>query len=113
MYVTSQLSLEGGERTSRQVLSSVETTYYRMLTAGLAHQLAEELSQRRTASFGMDGHPALAAVETDDLDGLWWGEDRDYQFAVARLGRQVLFVEYQGDADLRTADEYLAGLLEQ
>lgn len=113
MYITSQLSLEGGKKTSHQVLSSVETTYYRMLAEGLARQLAEELSQRRTASFGMDGHPALTAVETDDLDGLWWGEDRDYQFAVARLGRQVLFVRYEGDADLRTADEYLAGLLEQ
>ena len=113
MYVTSQLSLEGGEKTSRQVLSSVETTYCRMLTEGLARQLAEELTQRRTASFGVEGHPALTAVETDALDGLWWGEDRDCQFAVARLGRQVLFVEYQGDTDLRTAGAYFAGLLEQ
>ena len=111
MYWTRQLSLEGGDKASRQVLSSVETTYYRMLTAGLAQQLAEELTQRRIASLGVDGHPALTAVETDDLDGLGWGEDRYYQFAVARLGRQVLFVQYEGDTDLRQEGAYFASLL--
>lgn len=113
MYRITQLSLEKGEKTSRQVLSSVETSYYRLLTEGLARQLAKELTQRRIASFGVDGHPALTAVETDDLDGLWWGEDRYYQFAVALLGRQVLFVQYEGETDLRTAGDYLAGLLER
>lgn len=113
MYEVRQLSLEEGEKTSRQVLSSVETTYYRMLTEGLARQVEKELTQRRIASLGVDGHPALTAVETDDLDGLWWGEDRYFQFAVARLGRQVLLVEYEGQTDLRTAGDYLAGLLQQ
>ena len=113
MYRITQLSLEKGEKTSRQVLSSVETSYYRLLTAGLARQLAEELTQRRIASFGVDGHPALTAVETDDLDGLWWGEDRYYQFAVALLGRQVLFVQYEGETDLRAAGDYFAALLER
>lgn len=118
MYWTTQLSLGSAKEeiqpgNSYPVESSVETTYYRLLTAGLARQLAEELTQRRIASFGVDGHPALAAVETDDLDGLWWGEDRYYQFAVALLGRQVLFVQYEGETDLRTAGDYLAGLLER
>ena len=118
MYWTTQLSLGSAKEeiqpgNSYPVESSVETTYYRLLTAGLARQLAEELTQRRIASFGVDGHPALAAVETDDLDGLWWGEDRYYQFAVALLGRQVLLVEYEGETDLRTAGDYLAGLLQQ
>lgn len=58
----------------------------------------------------MDGHPALTAVEADVLDGFWWGEDQYYQFAVARLGRQVLFVQYEGDTDLRTEEAYLASL---
>lgn len=113
MYETRQRSLGVGKGDSYPVESWVETTYYRLLTAGLARQLAEELTQRRIASFGVDGHPALAAVETDDLDGLWWGEDRYYQFAVALLGRQVLFVQYEGETDLRTAGDYLAGLLQQ
>lgn len=118
MYWTTQLSLGSAKEeiqpgNSYPVESSVETTYYRLLTAGLARQLAEELTQRRIASFGVDGHPALTAVETDDLDGLWWGEDRYYQFAVALLGRQVLLVEYEGQTDLRAAGDYLAGLLER
>lgn len=117
MYWTRQLSLgpvkeELQPGDSYPVESWVETTYYRLLTAGLASQLAEELTQRRIASFGVDGHPALTAVETDDLDGLWWGEDQYYQFAVAQLGRQVLFVQYEGATDLRAAGDYFAALLE-
>ena len=111
MYMTTQLSLEPGDEISQPVESWVETTYYRMLTEGLARGLEEELIQRRIASFGVDGHPALTAVETDTLDGFWWGEDRHYQFAVARRGRQVLFVQYEGDTDLRTEEAYLASLL--
>lgn len=113
MYETRQRSLGVGKGDSYPVKSWVETTYYRLLTEGLSRQLAKELTQRRIASFGVDGHPALTAVETDDLDGLWWGEDQYYQYAVARLGRQVLLVEYEGETDLRTAGDYLAGLLQQ
>lgn len=113
MYETRQRSLGVGKGDSYPVESWVETTYYRLLTEGLSRQLAKELTQRRIASFGVDGHPALTAVETDDLDGLWWGEDQYYQYAVARLGRQVLLVEYEGETDLRTAGDYLAGLLQQ
>lgn len=113
MYWTRQLSTEGDLQPGNaySVRSSVETTYYRMLTKGLARRLTEELIQRRIASLGVDGHPALTAVEADDLDGLWWGEDRYYQFAVARLGRQVLFVQYEGDTDLRQESLYLSSLL--
>ena len=113
MYFTRQLSLEDEDQISREVLSSAETTYYRLLTEGLARRLVKELTQRRIASLGVNGHPALTAVETDVLDSLWWGEDRYYQFVVARLGRQVLLVEYKGETDLRTAGDYLAGLLQQ
>ena len=111
MYWTRQLSLGPEEEAIQPIIASVETTYYRMLTEGLARQLTKELIQGRIASLGVYGYPALTAVETDDLDGLWWGEDRYYQFAVARLGRQVLFVQYEGDTDLRTEESYLASLL--
>ncbi|MDY5510197.1 MAG: DUF2812 domain-containing protein [Dysosmobacter sp.] len=116
MYRTAQLSLDSEEEElqpgdSLPVRASAETTYYRMLTEGLARQLTEELTRRRIASFGVDGHPVLTEVETDALDGLWWGEDRYYQFAVARLGRQVLFVQYEGDSDLRQEGAYFASLL--
>lgn len=111
MYFTRQLSVEGGDQVSRQVLSSVETSYYRLLTEGLARRAEQELIQRRIASLGVDGHPALTAVEAGALDGLWWGENRYYQFAVARLGRQVLFVQYEGNRDLRQEGAYFAALL--
>lgn len=116
MYVTRQLSM-GPEEEDPQpgdplpVRSSVETTYYRMLTEGLARRLEKELIQRRIASLGVDGHPVLTAAEADALDGFWWGEDRYYQFTVARLGRQVLFVQYEGDTDLRAREDYFASLL--
>lgn len=114
MYRITQLSLEEGEKTSRQVLSSVETTYYRMLTEGLARQLAKELIQARPGYMGTSAHEALAPVEGAVLDGFWWlQKDDGTQFAVARLGRQVLLVEYEGQTDLRTAGDYLAGLLQQ
>lgn len=111
IYWTRQLSLGPEEEAIQPIIASVETTYYRMLTEGLARQLTKELIQGRIASLGVYGYPALTAVETDDLDGLWWGEDRYYQFAVARLGWQVLLVQYEGDTDLRTEEAYLASLL--
>lgn len=114
MYRITQLSLEKGEKTSRQVLSSVETSYYRLLTEGLARQLAKELIQARSGYMGTSAHDDLAPVETAELDGLWWlQKDDGTQYAVARLGRQVLLVEYEGQTDLRTAGDYLAGLLER
>lgn len=94
LYETRQLSLGEGEGPLRPgdsypVLSSAETTHYRLLTESLARRLTRELSRGRTSSLGVYGHPALAAAETDGLDELWWGEDRYYQFVLARLGRQV------------------------
>lgn len=117
MYFTRQLSLGSVEKelqpgSSYPVLSSVETTYYRLLTEGLVRRAEQELTQRRIASLGVDGHPALTAVESDTLDGFWWDEDQYYQFVVARLGRQVLFVQYEGGTDLRQAGAYFASLLE-
>ena len=56
---------------------------------------------------------ALTAAETDSLDELWWGEDRYYQFVLARLGRQVLFLRYEGETDLWQAEAYFASLLKK
>ncbi len=113
MYRITQLSLEKGEKTSRQVLSSVETSYYRLLTEGLARQLAKELIQDRPGSMGTSAHEALVPVEGAALDGFWWlQKDDGTQYAVARLGRQVLLVEYEGQTDLRAAGDYFAALLE-
>lgn len=119
MYRITQLSLGPVEEElqpgdSYPVESSVETTYYRMLTEGLARQLAKELIQARPGSMGTSAHEALAPVEGAALDGFWWlQKDDGAQFAVARLGQQVLLVEYEGQTDLRTAGDYLAGLLQQ
>lgn len=117
MYETRQLSLGEGEGPLRPgdsypVLSSAETTHYRLLTEGLARRLVKELSRGRTSSLGVYGHPALTAAETDGLDELWWGEDRYYQFVLARLGRQVLFLRYEGETDLRQAGAYFTALLD-
>lgn len=117
MYEITQLSpgpaeeaLQPGD--SYPVESWVETTYYRLLTEGLARQLEKELIQDRPGSMGTSAHEALAPVEGAALDGFWWiQKDDGTQFAVARLGRQVLLVEYEGQTDLRTAGDYLAGLL--
>ena len=111
MYETRQLAMEmedGGA-----VTASAEATYYRMLTEGLAESITEELARRQIASFRVDGHPALTAVDgaLEGLDGLWWGEDTYYQFVVARLGREVLFLMYEGETDLRTRTGYFAALL--
>ena len=120
MYLTRQLSLGPVERELRpgdslQVISSAETTYYRMLTEGLAAALEAELARERPSSFGssgfVQGHPALAPVEAKELDGFWWGESTYYQFALARLGREVLLLQYEGDTDLRQKEAYLAELL--
>lgn len=119
MYRITQLSLGPVEEElqpgdSYPVESSVETTYYRMLTEGLARQLAKELIQARPGSMGTSAHEALVPVEGAALDGFWWlQKDDGTQFAVARLGQQVLLVEYEGQTDLRTAGDYLAGLLQQ
>jgi len=114
MYETRQRSLGVGKGDSYPVESWVETTYYRLLTEGLARQLAKELIQARSGYMGTSAHDDLAPVETAELDGLWWlQKDDGTQYAVARLGREVLFVQYEGETDLRTAGDYLAGLLQQ
>ena len=118
MYETRQLSLGEAEGPlqpgdSYPVISSAETTHYRLLTEGLARRLVKELSRGRIASLGVYGHPALTAAETDSLDELWWGEDRYYQFVLARLGRQVLFLRYEGETDLWQAEAYFASLLKK
>lgn len=92
------------------------TACYRLLTAGLARRLAEELtvSDPAVVSLPREASPdgTSTPVETEELDGFWWWlSDEDTQCAVARLGRQVLFVRYRGAADLRGEAAYLASLL--
>ena len=117
MYETRQLALGPEEDLqpggSLPVTAAAETAYYRMLTESLASAIAEELAQRQIASFRVDGHPALAAISPAPagLDGFWWGEDAYYQYAVARLDRQVLFLSYQGETDLRERGAYFTSLL--
>ena len=118
MYETRQLALGPEEEDlqpggSLPVTAAAETAYYRMLTESLAAAIAEELAQRQIASFRVDGHPTLAAVSPAPagLDGFWWGEDTYYQYAVARQGRQVLFLTYEGETDLREKGAYFAALL--
>ena len=66
----------------------------------------------RPGSLGVSPHDALEPVETDALDGFWWTwSDHDGQYAVARLGRRVLAVRYEGPTDLRAAAGYFAELL--
>ena len=115
MYETSQLSLEPGDGVTRQVLASAETTYYRMLTKGLARKLAEEMTRMRPASMGVSYHDTLEPVETQaELDGFWWSQkEMGTQHALALLDRQVLLVEYEGETDLRTAGEYFYNLLDE
>ena len=119
IYWTTQLSL-GSDKEKIQagdsypVESWVETTYYCLLTEGLSRQLEKELVQARSGYMGTSAHDDLAPVEGAALDGFWWlQKDDGTQYAVARLGRQVLLVEYEGQTDLRTAGDYLAGLLER
>lgn len=93
------------------------TACYRLLTAGLARRLAEELtvSDPAVVSLPREASPdgTSTPVETEELDGFWWWlSDEDTQCAVALLGRQVLFVRYRGAADLRGEAAYLASLLD-
>lgn len=91
---------------------AAHSDYYRLLTTGLARQLEGELAQARPGSLGVSPHDALEPVAADALDGFWWTRsDHDGQYAVARLGRQVLAVRYEGPTDLRTAAGYFAALL--
>lgn len=91
---------------------AVRTEYYHMLTAGLARRLAGELTQARPGSFGVAPHPAMEPVAAPELDGLWWCRtDSGSQYAAALLGRNVVFLWYNGPTDLRTQGGYFAELL--
>ena len=120
MYETWQLALEpDGEALqpgdSLPVTGSAITTYYRLLTEGLARQAEQELAQRRIASLRVSGHPALTELSPapEGLDSFWWAEDTYYQYILARAGREVVFLEYEGETDLREKGAYFASLLAQ
>ena len=95
---------------------SAETDYYRLRTAGLARQLAEELTEERIGSWLTQPQPLLEELDAADLDGFWWAaESGDVspasQYAVLLRGQEVLAVRYHGPRDLRGAVPYLASLL--
>lgn len=112
MYETRQLALGPWRGSSRDVEAGMVTTYYRMLTQGLARQLAKELVQARPGSLGVSPHGAMEPVPSEALDGFWWvREDCETQYAVARLGREVLLLQYEGPMDLRDHAEAYAAVL--
>jgi len=93
-------------------LSAAETTYYRLLTESLAEMIAKELVKSRPGSLGVSPHRELAPVEAPELDGFWWvRSDVGVQYAVARLGKEILEIQYEGPADLRQHAAYFAQLL--
>ena len=109
-----QIALDPGELAPTAVSAdTAETGYYRLWTAGMAAELEGELAA------GHEGRwyaAELETVATPDLDSFRWhrygyGEETDRQYAVARLGNAVLWVDYHGPADLRQETEYLASLL--
>lgn len=92
--------------------AAVHSNYYCLLTEGLARQLERELAQSRPGSLGVSPHGALEPIASDALDGFWWTRsDYDGQYVVARLGRKVLAVQYEGPTDLHAAEGYFAELL--
>ena len=90
------------------VTDSAHTEYYRLLTVPLAEELERELVEYMTTrSHYID----LTACPVSTLDGFYWGRGDGRQYAVVRLGRAVLTVEYDGPADLRDHPEALAEAL--
>lgn len=85
------------------------TDYYRMLTPGLAKRLEEDVEYWYEQ---FDGPQPGIRIETDALDSFWWSRGTEgRQFAVIRLGRCVLAVQYAGGADLRSCGAELADTL--
>lgn len=55
-------------------------------------------------------------VDSEGLDGLWWGErtgrdGRVNQVVIAVLDRDVLRLQYQGPTDLRTRSDYFTQVM--
>lgn len=88
---------------------SLQTEYYHLSTAALAPALERDLLEWRTRY----GDCAMERVEDSRLDSFWWRDTGGYQEVVAVLGRNVLFLHYEGPADLRAAGAYLAEALEK
>lgn len=100
MYRTSQSTADFAR--------SLHTEYYRLRTAALAPALERDLLKWRTHY----GDSAMEQLEGTPLDSFWWRDLGGSQEVVASLGRNVLFLQYEGPADLRAAGAYLAEVLE-
>ena len=91
------------------------TDYYCMRTEKLAKRVEEELLYT-LKQYGSENR--VVQMEVPGLDDFWWsagrgdftGED-GFQCVVARRGNCALLLTYTGQTDLRTAGDYLAGLL--
>lgn len=109
-----QTELEPGDLPPTAVSAdTAETGYYRLWTAGMAAELERELAARHESYWYA---VELETVPAPDLDSFRWrrygyGEETDRQYAIARLGNAVLWVDYHGPADLRQETDYLASLL--
>lgn len=101
MYRTSQ-STADFER-------GLHTEYYCLRTAALAPVLERDLLEWRTHY----GDSPMEKLEGTPLDSFWWRDIGGSQEVVAVLGRNVLFLGYEGPVDLRTAGAYLAEALEK
>lgn len=88
---------------------SLHAEYYCLRTAALAPALERDLLKWRTHY----GENAMEQLDGTPLDGFWWRDTGNSQEVVAALGRNVLFLRYEGPADLRAAGTYLAEMLEK
>lgn len=93
--------------------SYASTAYYRLLFPALAPVLEKDLLARttRTGMSKLDVETPMTAQGPGELDSFWWRSAGSWQTVVASRGRNVLYLQYAGPTDLRTAGGYFAELL--
>lgn len=101
MYRTSQFTAD--------LSRSLQTEYYHLRAAALVPALERDVLGWRTRY----GDSAMERLEDSRLDSFWWRDTGGRQEVVAVLGRNVLFLGYEGPVDLRAAGAYLAEALEK
>lgn len=97
---------------ARRSRASAETEYYRLWFPAMAREMAREIVS--------ESRYRMEETASDHLDGFWWMEEGTAsppwnwrtQHAVAQLGDSVLYLRYQGSADLRLHTDYLAEVLD-
>ena len=101
MYMTNQSTAD--------FKSSLHTEYYRLRAAALVPALERDLLEW----WSHYGDGPLKKLEEARLDSFWWRDNGSSQEVVASLGRNVLFLRYEGPADLRAVGAYFAEALEK